>query len=47
MLLEYAVVACVVLIALALALAVDTAPAPTLAWWLVAVGVALSVSFGR
>ena len=45
MLLEYATVVCVWLIALVLTLAVDATPAPNLGWWLVAVGVALSVSF--
>ena len=45
MLLEYVIMGCTWLIAIVLALAVDASPAPNLGWWLVALGVALSVSF--
>ena len=45
MLLEYILMGCTWLFAIALAMAVDATPAPTWAWWIVALGVALSVSF--
>ena len=45
MLLEYILMGCTWLLAIVLALAVDASPAPTWVWRLVALGVALSVSF--
>ena len=45
MFLEYGIITSLLVIALILALAVDVSPAPTLAWWVVALGVALTVSF--
>ena len=45
MLLEYILMGCTWLFAIALAMAVDTTPAPTWVWWIVALGVALSVIF--
>ena len=45
MFLEYSIFVSLLVIALTLALAVDVFPAPTLAWWVVALGVALTVSF--
>ena len=43
--LEYILMGCALLFAIALAMAVDATPVPTWVWWIVALGVALSVSF--
>ena len=45
MLLEFCTFISLLVIAINLARAVDVFPVPTLAWWVVALGVALAVSF--
>ena len=45
MLLEFSIFVSLLVIAINLARAVDVFPVPTLAWWVVALGVALAVSF--
>ena len=46
MLLEFSIFVSLLVIAINLARAVDVFPAPTLVWWVVALGVALAVSSG-
>ena len=43
--LEYILMGCALLFAIVLAKAVDVTPVPTWVWWIVALGVAMSVSF--